>query len=63
MTRKELATAIYRMDYAKGIRGSNCSEKEWVKRALNGIGYAKPFKKSELQEIYNRKLAETENQI
>lgn len=56
MTRKELAIEIYRMDEMK--ENHKCTEKEWVKRALNGIGSAKGFLKGELQEIYNRKLAE-----
>jgi hypothetical protein len=56
MTRKELATEIYRMDEQK--TSHKCSEKEWVKRALNGIGGAKGFLKPELEDMYNRRIAE-----
>lgn len=54
MTRKELAIAIYRMDEKKVKH--ECTEKEWVKRALEGIGCAKGFLKSELLEMYNRRI-------
>lgn len=37
-----------------------CSEKEWVKRALNGIGMAKGFSKAELIKMYNRRIKEIE---
>lgn len=62
MTRKELAIAIYRLDTKKGMTG-RCSEKEYVKRALYGVGSAKPFLKSELQEMYDRRIAEVEFEI
>ena len=62
MTRKELAIEIYRMDEKlyKNIYPHKCSEKEWVKRALNGIGMAKGFSKAELIEMYNRRIKEIE---
>ena len=56
MTRKELAMEIYRMDELKTPH--KCSQKEWVKRALNGIGGAKGFLKDELIDMYNRRLEE-----
>jgi len=55
MTKKELATAIYRLDSEKGIK-HKCTEKEYVKRALNGIGEMKKgFLKHELEEMYARR--------
>lgn len=56
MTRKELAIEIYRMDELK--TSHKCSEKEWVKRALNGIAGTKGFLKDELIDMYNRRMAE-----
>ena len=56
MTRKELAIEIYNMDEKK-IKHV-CSEKEYVKRALNGIGAVKGFLKSDLVEMYNRRVLE-----
>jgi len=56
MTRKELAIEIYKMDEKK-IK-HQCSEKEYVRRALNGIGMIKGFLKSDLLEMYTRRLLE-----
>jgi hypothetical protein len=54
MTRKELATEIYRIDEQKTPH--KCNEKEWVKRALNGIAGTKGFLKDELMDMYNRRI-------
>jgi len=56
MTRKELAIEIYRLDELKTPH--KITEKEWVKRALNGIGACKGFLKPELVDMYNRKITE-----
>lgn len=56
MTRKELAIEIYRLEERK--QKHNISEREWVKRILNGIGCVKGFLKPELVVMYNRKLLE-----
>lgn len=55
MTRKQLAEAIYDLDEA--VEPHNQPKAVWVKRALNGCGPFKGFKKSELEEMYARKLA------
>lgn len=50
MTRKELATELYRLNIQRGlfVEGIGVGEKEWVRRTLFGIGCAKPAKKNEL---------------
>lgn len=48
MTRKQLAEAIYEIE--KDLFGLT-APKEWhVKCMLNGIGYAKPLKKADLEK-------------
>lgn len=63
MTRKELAIEIYKLDTIlhnrEGLK-RNIDLKTWVKRALNGVGSAKGFKKAELEQIYNRRKIEVE---
>lgn len=50
MTRKELATELYRLNVIRGIcHKDGCGEKEWVRRALNGIGSSKRMSKEQLQ--------------
>lgn len=51
MTRKELATELYRLNLKRGICTENgCGEQEWVRRTLKGIGCAKPMSKVELEQ-------------
>lgn len=56
MTRKELATQIYKLDSEKGLT-HKCTEKEYVRRALNGIGACKGFLKTELEEMYKARIS------
>lgn len=51
MTRKELATQLYRLNIQRGIcSNQGCGETEWVRRTLYGIGCCKPAKKQELEQ-------------
>jgi hypothetical protein len=58
MTRKQLAEAIYDLDEA--IEPHKQTKAVWVKRALNGCGPFKGFKKPELEAMYARKMAEAQ---
>ena len=55
MTRKQLAEAIYDLDEA--VKPHKQPKAVWVKRALNGCGAAKGFKRHELEAMLARRQA------
>lgn len=57
MTRKELAEELYTSYAQTGnttVGGRKLTKQEFVKRYLNGIGYAKGFSKPELEQLVTR---------
>ena len=61
MTRKQLAEAIYdisALSTAASMGIAVSPKSDWVRGILNGCGAAKPMKKQELVDWYNRLISE-----